>query len=757
MPSFLNQILTSPIYMKKNYFLFVSVFSLIVISACSPGNENPKPVFNPHPVADYLSPEESMKKIFLPDGYQIELVASEPMIKEPVAIAWDGNGRLYVAEMLTYMRDADATGEQQPISQIKMLEDTDGDGKMDKSTVFVDSLLLPRMIQTVGDELLVNETNAITITSYKDTDGDGKADVKKVIYKNDAYSTSDANMEHQRSGLDWNIDNWMYMTYEPIRIRYRNDKLEVDSIYNSGGQWGITHDNYGRLYYSSAGGETPVQDFQINPVYGKLNFKDNFDAAFQQVWPIMATPDVQGGPERLRPDNTLNHFTGCCGQSIYRGDALPEDLVGDYIVCEPVGRIIRRAKVEHKSGKTTLKNAYDSSEFIASQDMNFRPVNSATGPDGNLYIVDMHRGIIQQGNWTRPGTFLRDKIDSFGLAKNINRGRIYRVLYKGGKRSPKPNMLNETSEQLLQYLGHPNGWWRDNAQKLIVSRGDKSVVPELKNIATGQTTNTQNRDNHLARIHALWTLDGLDAMDKATLNRALNDEDARVRKTAVWMSEPRLVSGDTELINEVAKLKNDADYDVRVQVLLSMSRSDTDAAKEVVKEIVRQNAENEMIVSVKEAVDKNELSKNLSKRLGDMDKDDKRMVLNGAVTFRTFCANCHGNEGKGIVTTGQGMTAPPLTGARFVKLPEKDNAIRILLNGLKGPIEGKTYSGEMPAMNDNNDWWIASVLSYVRWEFNKEKNNGAKIIVKPDEVKKLREENKDRKNPWTEGELLKKR
>lgn len=294
MPSFLNQVLTSPIYMKKNYFLFISVFSLIVISACSHRNENPKPVFNPHPVADYLSPEESMKKIFLPDGYQIELVASEPMIKEPVAIAWDGNGRLYVAEMLTYMRDADATGEQQPISQIKMLEDTDGDGKMDKHTVFVDSLLLPRMIQTVGDELLVNETNAITITSYKDTDGDGKADVKKVIYKNDAYSTSDANMEHQRSGLDWNIDNWMYMTYEPIRIRYRNDKLEVDSIYNSGGQWGITHDNYGRLYYSSAGGEIPVQDFQINPVYGKLNFKDNFDAEFQQVWPIMATPDVQG-------------------------------------------------------------------------------------------------------------------------------------------------------------------------------------------------------------------------------------------------------------------------------------------------------------------------------------------------------------------------------------------------------------------------------------------------------------------------------
>lgn len=738
--------------MKKNPLLVCFTLFFIVLSACSPNDENPKPVFNPHPTADYLSPEESMKKIFLPDGYKIELVASEPMIKEPVAIAWDGNGRLYVAEMLTYMRDADATGEQQPISCIKLLEDTDGDGKMDKSTVFVDSLLLPRMIQTVGDELLVNETNSITITSYKDTDGDGKADVKKVVYKNDAYSTSDANMEHQRSGLDWNIDNWMYMTYEPIRVRYRNGKMEVDSIYNSGGQWGITHDNYGRLYYSAAGGETPVQDFQINPVYGKLNFKDNFDAEFQQVWPIMATPDVQGGPERLRPDNTLNHFTGCCGQSIYRGDALPEDLVGDYIVCEPVGRIIRRAKVEHNMGKTTLRNAYDSAEFIASQDMNFRPVNSATGPDGNLYIVDMYRGIIQQGSWTNPGSFLRNKIDSFGLAKNINRGRIYRVVYKGGKRSPKPNMLNETSEQLLQYLGHPNGWWRDNAQKLIVSRGDKTVVPELKNIATGAS----GKDNHLARIHALWTLDGLDAMDRTTLDHALNDEDARVRKTAVWISEPGLVSGDTGLMDEVAKLKNDPDYDVRVQVLLSMSRSGADAARDIVKEIASRNSDNEMITSVKEAIAKNELVKNLSKRLGDMDKNHRRMVLNGAVTFRTFCANCHGNEGQGMETPGQGMTAPALTGARFIKLSEKDNAIRILLNGLKGPIDGKTYSSEMPAMNDNNDWWIASVLSYVRWEFNKEKNNGVNAIVKPDEVKKLREENKDRKTSWTESELLKK-
>ena len=312
------------------------------------------------------------------------------------------------------------------------LEDTDNDGKMDKSTVFIDSLLLPRMILCVDNELLVNETNTITINAYKDTDGDGRADQKRTVFQKDDYKLIDANMEHQRSGLDWNLDNYIYLTYDPVRFRYRNGALEADSIHSGpGGQWGVTHDNYGRLYLSSAGGENPLVRVQINPSYGALDMPDQVSNEFQQVWPIIATPDVQGGLMRLRADSTLNHFTGACGQSIYRGNTLPQDLLGDYIVCEPVARIIRRAKVINLKGKIIVQNAYYRQEFIASTDMNFRPVNSYTGPDGNLYIVDMHRGIIQQGNWTKPGSFLRNKIDSLGLAKNIGRGRIYRVVYDG--------------------------------------------------------------------------------------------------------------------------------------------------------------------------------------------------------------------------------------------------------------------------------------------------------------------------------------
>ena len=739
------------------YKLLVLCITAAVFSSpgCKPGDENTKPVFDPHPTAVYLSPEESMKKMYLPDGYKLELVASEPMIQEPVALTWDANGRMYVAEMLTYMRDADASNEQLPRSRIKLLEDTDHDGKMDKSTVFIDSLLLPRMIQSIGDELLVNETNTITITSYKDTDGDGKADAKRVVYKNDAYTPSDANMEHQRSGMDWNLDNWIYMTYEPFRFRYVNGTLQADTIHSGGsGQWGLTHDNYGRLFYSSAGGETPALGFQINPVYGKLRFPDEFAPEFQQVWSIMATPDVEGGVKRLRPNNTLNHFTACCGQSIYRGNALPKDLVGDYLVCEPVGRIIRRAKVETKDGKTTLKNAYDSTEFIASQDMNFRPVNSATGPDGNLYIVDMYRGIIQQGNWTRPGTFLRNKIDSFGLAKNTDHGRIYRVVYKDGTRGPQPEMLNEPLTKLLQHLGHPNGWWRDNAQRLIVIRGDRSVVPELKNIAVGKATDVGSRNNPLARIHALWTLEGLNALDKDVLLQAFADADPQVRKTAVWISEAWLKKNDTAIINEVAKLQKDPTYDVRVQVLLSMAQSGVGASQAVVKTIIDNNTNNEMVKATKDALEKTEILKSLSARVGNLEQNDRKSVLNGAVIFRSFCANCHGNEGKGLAGATGVMTAPPLQGAMYLKLSEKDNAIRILLNGLSGPIDGKSYASEMPSMSSNNNGWIASVLSYVRFEFGDyDGKNNMPLLIRSDDIKKMREKYKDRIKPWTTAEL----
>jgi glucose/arabinose dehydrogenase/mono/diheme cytochrome c family protein len=743
--------------MKKQFITTGIIISCIVLLSSSgqlnkiADLEHLVPGADQDPISAYLSPEESMKTMVLPQGYRIELVASEPMVKEPVAIAWDGNARMYVAEMMTYMQDADATGEQEPASRISLLEDTDNDGKMDKSTVFIDSLLLPRMIQCVNHELLVNETNTITIHSYKDTNGDGRADVKKVVYKNDKYQMSDRNMEHQRSGLDWNLDNWMYITYDPVRFRYTNGKLIADTLASgTSGQWGVTHDNYGRLFFSSAGGENPVYGFQINPVYGRLEFPDQFKPEFQEVWPIIPTPDVQGGEFRLRPDRTLNHFTGCSGQSIYRGDQLPEDMVGDYIVCEPVARLIRRAKVKTVNGKTYLENAYNKKEFLASSDMNFRPVNSYTGPDGNLYIVDMHRGIIQQGNWTRPGSFLRKKIDSIGLAKNTGHGRIYRVVHDKFQPTTKPRMLDEASSTLVNYLSHANGWWRDNAQKELIVRGDKSVVPALKAVVNNANSTP------LGRIHSLWTLEGLNAMDKTTLFKALSDKDATVRRTAVWISEMYIKKQDETVIKKLSTLANDPDDDVKVQLVLSLSYGKSPLARATVNRTLEANAEHQMITSVKRSVERNEDQRNYGKKLAHLPQRDISIIINGKSIFKSLCASCHGPDGKGLLVAGS-KAAPSLIGSKRLADKNPDDAIRILLHGLSGPVDGKTYSSIMPPMGSNNDRWVSSVLSYVRYEMvpTKVARPSADFIVMPEAVKKIRDRDSTRTNPWTLAELSK--
>ncbi|HMI04048.1 MAG TPA: hypothetical protein VK541_16290, partial [Pedobacter sp.] len=235
-----------------------------------------KIIVNTSPSPQYLSPQESLKAIHLQKGYHLELVASEPMIHEPVAIAWDGNGRMFVAEMNTYMQDAEGSDEMKPVCKVKRLEDTNGDGKMDKSVVFIDNLLLPRLILALDDRLLVSETNSNHIYSYRDTNGDGVADEKKMVYRNDEVSTN--NLEHQKSGLIWNLDNKIYVTYQDVRYKYDNGMLKTEKLINgSGGQWGLANDNYGRLFYSAAGGETPALDFQQNPYFGRLDVGGQLD------------------------------------------------------------------------------------------------------------------------------------------------------------------------------------------------------------------------------------------------------------------------------------------------------------------------------------------------------------------------------------------------------------------------------------------------------------------------------------------------
>ena len=701
-----------------------------------------------------LTPEQSILAFHLPPGYHMELVASEPMISEPVAIAWDGNARMYVAQMESYTQDADGTNTKVKKSRVMLLEDTNNDGKMDKSSVFIKDLLLPRMILCVNHELLVNETDTYDIYSYKDTNGDGVADVKKPAHI--VGKVAGGNLEHQPSGLNWNLDNYIYQTYEPFRFKYVKGGLKADTLHSgSSGQWGVTHDNYGRLFFSRAGGENPALHFQINPKYGSLDFADAYDkSVFNQVWSIIPTPDVQGGLGRLRPDSTLNHFTAPSGQVIFRGDRLPKDLVGDYLVNEPVARVIRRAKVTNNEGKTELKNAYDKKEFIASTDFFFRPISSYTGPDGCLYIVDMARGIIQESAWTKKGTFLRKKIDANGLAKVNQRGRIWRLVHDDFKRDVQPKMLDVPAKTLLPYLNHPNGWWRDNAQKQLVILGDKSVIPELKAMAMGA-----NKTSSLGKIHALWTLEGLNAIDKKSIVTALSDVDPQVRKTAVWISEIFLNKNDQEMIGQIGKLKNDESFDVKTQILLSLGSNKSESAKKIVQDLLTQNADNKMLSNVKKSINKNEDAKLYGSKLAELIPSERKLVKDGSEIYKSLCIACHGPNGNGLAT----KAAPPLRGAKSIE-SDKSIAIRILLHGLEGPIEGKKYPSVMVAMNDNSDEWIASIVSYIRFEFvgpviRFGPENGKirqSAIIQTEDVKKLREQYAKRTESWTIEELKQK-
>ncbi len=706
---------------------------LSILSACAIAQDKAAPVVEKHHAP--LSPAEELKTIQLPDGYSLQLVLSEPDIKEPMAMAFDGNGRLYVVEMRTYMQDIDATGEHEPKSRVSRHESTKGDGVYDKHTVFADNLLLPRMVLPLLDEVLIGVTNTNDIVAWSDKDGDGVADDKRPWYTGGGRG---GNMEHQPSGLMWAMDNWIYTTYNSYRLRWAPDgKTLKEPTASNGGQWGLAQDEWGKPWYSNAGGERGFLNFQTHIAYGAVNVGNQWPSDWMTVWPAIGLFDVQGGKGRHRADGTLNHFTASCGQEIFRGDRLPVELRGNAFLPEPVGRLIRRGIVVVKDGITTLSNPHAQSEFIRSTDANFRPVDMKTGPDGCLYICDVYRGIIQEGAWTGRGSYLRPQIQRWGLDKNIGHGRVWRLVHKDFKPGPQPRMLGATAAQLVPHLSHPNGWWREMAQRLIVVRQDKSVVPALTKVARGDAS------EH-GRAHAMWALEGLGALDAATARAMLADKHPRVRENALRAAESVLKAGDTSITADIFALLKDPDPNVVIQAVGTAKRMNLPDWPKLTGEAIT--------ASTSEGV------KQIARALAPPSKTpvaspynaaELAMLKKGETIYKELCFACHGSDGKGMAQQGGlpgAKLAPPLGGSKIVT-SHRDGSAMVLLSGLTGPIAGKTYEAQMLAMNTNSDDWIASVSSYVRNSFG---NRGSFLTA--DDVKRLRVG--ARAQPWTEKELI---
>jgi mono/diheme cytochrome c family protein/glucose/arabinose dehydrogenase len=517
-----------------------------------------QPVSDKSPV---LSPEAEMKTFFMPPGYHVELVASEPMIEEPILIDWDPDGRLWVVEQRGYMQDLTATNERAPLGRVSVLEDTNGDGKMDKKTIFLDGLSQPRALKVLDHGVLIGEPPNLWLA--RDTNGDLRSDTKELVVN--TYGTELANVEHNANSLTWALDNWIYTSEHNGYLRLKNGKFEYKPTL-ARGQWGASQDDAGRIYRNTNEQALfvdllPARYFMRNP--NLLRTRGSYESLqspeINIVWPVRPTPGVNRGYQDgiLRPDGRLTRFTSVCSPTVYRGDRLPAELYGNVFLAEPAANLVSRLIVSDDGTTLKSKKAYEGAEFLASTDERFRPVYLSNAPDGTLYIVDAYHGIIQHKGFITE--YLRDQIVSRKLDQPSGHGRIYRVVHDGTKRDVAPALSKATSSQLVDLLKHPNGWWRDTAQRLLVERGDQSVVSALRDRA-------ERAPDWRTRLHALWTLDGLDTIERSTVTKALDDPSRDVRVSALQLSERWLGEEGNPIQAAVLSKVADQDWAVRHQL-----------------------------------------------------------------------------------------------------------------------------------------------------------------------------------------------
>jgi mono/diheme cytochrome c family protein len=695
-----------------------------------------------------LSPSDALKSFRIAPGFKIQTVAHEPDVVAPIALQFDPDGRIWVLEMRGFMPNAEGAGEDKPVGRVSILEDANGDGVAEKSKVFLDGLVMPRAFLLVQGGLLLAEPPKLWFYPIvNDKPGERVLVDGEYAKEADTQRGPRPSPEHAANSLTLNLDNWIYSLDHTRRYRFSDGQWRSAPMPKRA-QWGMSQDNYGRLFYNSnsdqARGDLVPLHYVLKvglnakqPGLGVQLAKEQF------VWPIRVNPGVNRGYQSntLRADFTLEKFTAACGTSIYRGDALPSDCVGNAFLCDPAGNIVRRNILTEQDGMITARNAYDKAEFLGSTDEIFRPVNTYTGSDGALYIVDMYHGIIQHRLFVT--SYLRRQAESRGLDKVTAYGRIYRVTHESKPPSPPPRLTKESSAELVAELAHPNGWRRDTAQRLLIERHDLSVVPALERMAT-------NHSEHLGRLHALWTLEGLKKIDAPLLARALNDPHPKIRAAAVRLSEPLLSTPSartTELRQAVLALANDQTADVQIQLALTLGEiPPDDAARAALKSLAGSKfslAKDAANFSIAAREPRPVAATPQGPKLSP---DEMKQFDAGKANYEVVCLPCHQPHG-----LGQEGLAPPLVGSEWVAGPEQ-RLVRIVLNGLRGPIKVKkqTFELDMPALGILEDEQIATVLTYIRNEWGH-----SFPPVSTNTVKRVRDETADRSDAWTQEELLK--
>jgi putative membrane-bound dehydrogenase-like protein len=562
------------------------------------------------PPAGPLSPKEELATFRVAKGFRVELVAAEPQVVDPVAMAFDEDGRIFVAEMRGYPNGGIATGHITS-GQIKMLEDRDGDGVYETATVFADGLRFPSAVMPWKGGLVV--ANAPDILFLEDTDGDGKADRSRRLYTGFGLE----NVEQLINGLQWGLDNWVYGVagsnggtitspeapkMPAVKLNGRGVRFHPETPgglepTSGGGQYGLASDEWQNWFTATNSQHLrhivlPDHYLRRNPSLAvsavTLDIPDHGAACKVhrispfEAWRVERTTRRAHSADAKRfPSTELvpgGFITSACSPVIYEANVFPAAYHGNSFVCDPANNLVHRDVLEPKGATFTAKRGDIDCEFLASTDIWFRPVYLCLGPDGAIYVLDFYREAIETP------LSLPDDIKKNMNLESRGRGRIWRIVPESFSRDAKrsaPKLRKAPTDDLLKHLADPNIWWRLTAQRLLVERQDRAAVKPLTKLA-------READFGPARAHALWTLHGLGALDDASIEQGLRDRDPGVREQALRLADERL-GRSAPLRKAAAALAGDPSPRVRFQLAFTLGGADTPEVVAALAKVARQD------------------------------------------------------------------------------------------------------------------------------------------------------------------------
>lgn len=555
-----------------------------------------RPVCAEEPLARVppLEPAEALQSFETHAGFEMQLLAAEPLVTDPVAMVYDENGLAYVAEMSDYPYTDKTTDKpnvertmDRPIGRVRVLEDTDGDGDFDRGTLFAEELSWPTGVALWKGGMFVAATPDIWY--LKDTDGDHRADVRQKVFT----GFRKFNVQAVMNNLVWGLDHRIYgagssnggqirpgdqpeakpwvLGRNDFRFDPRDRSFELIS---GGARFGNTFDDWGNRFLCNI--RNPVQHVVLpgrylarNPylpvasaVHDAAEAGDTlpvYRISPPETWRVVraARYIAEANPATPRSEtNAEGYFTSSSGLTIYRGAAYPREFYGNAFLGEVAGNLIHRQVLSPDGVTFKSVRGDDHTEFVRSRDIWFRPVNYINAPDGTLHVLDMYRETIEHP-WSIPDD-IKAQLD---LESGRDRGRIYRLAPTGFKPPAPPKLGNASTAELVAQLENPNSWWRETAHRLLFERQDDSAIAPLRNQLSG--------DNDLSRLHALWSLDGLSALTDDDLLVALNDRAPGIREHAVLLCEPRL-AGSPRLADRVIALADDHEVRVRFQAAFTL-------------------------------------------------------------------------------------------------------------------------------------------------------------------------------------------